>query len=223
MIIGCGGLGSNVANQLTRSGVKKLIIVDPDYVTLTNIHRQNLFTEKDAQDKTLKVIAAKRQLNLINSEVEITTIAQPVTAELIQQQQFDLLIDCLDNYTTRKLIKDCALADNFDYIFASCAETFGNAMAISPRQHPCLNCVFTNLTTLAQNDGKVFGNNAPLVNLVASLQVSLAMHYLIDKESLAFDQLITVDNWQLTFNKIKVPKNRTCLSCQKYQFNKEEK
>ena len=47
LIIGMGGLGCPAAEFLTRSGIGTLGIVDHDRVSLSNIHRQTLYTEKD--------------------------------------------------------------------------------------------------------------------------------------------------------------------------------
>ncbi len=45
-------------------------------------------------------------------------------------------LDCLDNYQARDLLNKLAIIKNFDYLFASCAGTYGNVMAISPQNHP---------------------------------------------------------------------------------------
>lgn len=221
MIAGCGGLGTNVANQLTRMGVKKLILVDPDIVSLTNLHRQSLFTEKDAQQKRLKVEVAKEKLRQFNSEVEIETLPRNISKELINQYNFDLLITALDNFKTRISINDWAIKKNFDYIFASCSGTLGEVMMISPRQHPCLNCLFPDFASLRQASSTKQGINTPLVNLIASCEVSLAQHYFIDKTSIDYDHVLVTDNWYLSFNRIKVKKNENCPSCSQEKREKE--
>ena len=59
VIIGCGALGSAVSETLVRAGVGKLTIADRDYVEPSNLQRQQLFTEQDAQDGVPKVVAAE--------------------------------------------------------------------------------------------------------------------------------------------------------------------
>ena len=68
LIIGCGALGSANAENLVRAGIGKLTIIDSDYVEITNLQRQNLFTEKDCDEQLPKVIAKKRLVE-INSSV----------------------------------------------------------------------------------------------------------------------------------------------------------
>ena len=61
LIVGMGGLGCPIAEFLTRSGIGSLGIVDPDLISLSNIHRQTLYDEKDLGK--LKVKVAKKKLN----------------------------------------------------------------------------------------------------------------------------------------------------------------
>ena len=213
MIVGTGALGSYAAEQLVRAGVRSLILVDPDTVEITNLQRQAHFTEEDANQARLKAEALRDHLTKINSNCRITAIPAPLTPDIIDDYSFNLCLDCLDNYHARDLLNKLSLTAKFDYIFASCAGTYGNVMPISATTHPCLNCLFPNLNDLLENDCDLIGVNTALVPLVAGLQVSLALHYLIDKASLNFNELITVDNWSMAFMKFKVNKNPQCPSC----------
>ncbi|MBO9164125.1 ThiF family adenylyltransferase [Lactiplantibacillus pentosus] len=222
LIAGVGALGSYAAEQLVRSGVGHLILVDPDTVSLTNLQRQTLFTEADVQQRALKVDAAKRHLLAINHQVEITTMPTSLSGDLLQETTFDLVLDCLDNYGARILLNRAALVRNFDYIFASCAGTFGSVMPIQARQHACLNCVYPNLAELQQTDCDLLGVNTALVPIIAGLQVSLALHYLVDASTVNFDQLTTVDNWQLSQQAFRVRKNPACPTCQRTDWDLTE-
>lgn len=215
MIVGVGALGSYTAEQLVRAGVKRLVLIDPDTVDVTNLQRQSLFTEADAIQQRLKVEAAKEHLHKINSVCQITAIPAPITADLIDEYQFTLCLDCLDNYQARDLLNKLAIIKNFDYLFASCAGTYGNVMAISPQNHPCLNCLFPNINELKQNDCDLIGVNTALIPIVAGLQVSLALHYLVDKTQVNFNELIAVDNWSMQFSKFIINKNSHCPACAK--------
>lgn len=214
LIVGVGGLGSYAAAALARAGVKRLILVDPDVVSLTNLQRQALFTEDDCLHRRFKVAAAKDHLREINNTVEVMAIPSPLTTDIIVDNQFDLCLDCLDNYGARDLLNQLAIKYNFDYLFASCAGSYGNVMAVSPREHPCLNCVFPNLDDLKQADCDLIGVNTALLPLIAGMQVSLALHYLVDRATIDFDHLITYDNWSMAANKFKVNKRTDCPSCQ---------
>lgn len=226
LIIGAGALGSYAAEQLTRSGIKKIILVDPDYVTLTNLQRQTLFNEADVQKHELKVIALKKHLAKINHQVQVIALPTPLSENIVNDYNFDLCLDCTDNFTARDLINNLALKYDFDYIFASCAGSFGNVMAISPKVEPCLNCVFPNLANLKKRDCELIGVLTPLISVVSGLQIALALKYLTHKEEINFKQLISIDIWKFTQTKFKVNKNLACPVCSKkittIQTGKEE-
>src|SRR5689334_15722178 len=71
LLVGCGALGSVIAEQLVRAGVGLLRIADRDVVELTNLQRQVLFDECDVAEQTPKAIAAARRLKEIHSEVRV--------------------------------------------------------------------------------------------------------------------------------------------------------
>lgn len=70
LIVGVGALGTVIANHLSRSGVGLIRLVDRDYVEMSNLQRQMLFTEKDVEQLLPKAIAAKQALRNINSSIE---------------------------------------------------------------------------------------------------------------------------------------------------------
>ncbi len=59
LVVGAGALGSASAEALVRAGIGKLTLVDRDYVEWSNLQRQQLYTEQDAQNKLPKAVAAK--------------------------------------------------------------------------------------------------------------------------------------------------------------------
>src|SRR5262245_39849733 len=71
LVVGCGALGSVIANTLARAGVGKLRIVDRDFLELNNLQRQVLYDEDDVAAGLPKAIAAKQRLEKINSSIGI--------------------------------------------------------------------------------------------------------------------------------------------------------
>src|SRR2546422_10030818 len=74
VLVGCGALGTALANLLVRAGVGKLRIVDRDFVEPSNLQRQTLFEESDALEALPKAVAAERRLRAINSGVAVEGI-----------------------------------------------------------------------------------------------------------------------------------------------------
>src|SRR5688500_19420273 len=60
LVAGCGALGTVLANTLVRAGVGFTRIVDRDFVEVTNLQRQVLFTEADVAEGVPKAVAAAR-------------------------------------------------------------------------------------------------------------------------------------------------------------------
>src|ERR1700689_3991211 len=114
LVVGCGALGSTVAELLVRAGVGFVRIVDRDLVELSNLQRQVLFDESDASRELPKAIAAADRLKEINSSVRIDPIVADVNATNIESMAdgIDLILDGTDNVATRYLINDLAVKQN---------------------------------------------------------------------------------------------------------------
>src|SRR5215510_8066525 len=77
-LIGCGALGTVIANHVVRAGVGFVRIVDRDFIELHNLQRQVLFDEKDVADGLPKAEAAARKLRAINTDVQVEPIVTDV-------------------------------------------------------------------------------------------------------------------------------------------------
>ena len=109
LIIGMGGLGCPAAEFLTRSGIGTLGIVDHDRVSLSNIHRQTLYTEKDLNKPKVKI--AKKKLNEINSKTKINIFNYKLNKIKFNKiiKNYDYIIDGTDNFESKFLINDMSL------------------------------------------------------------------------------------------------------------------
>ncbi len=106
LIIGMGGLGCPAAEFLTRSGIGTLGVVDYDKVSLSNIHRQTLYTEKDINKS--KVIIAKKKLSEINPKIKIDIFNFKLNKIKLHKiiKKYDYIIDGTDNFESKFLIND---------------------------------------------------------------------------------------------------------------------
>ncbi|MBL8293835.1 MAG: ThiF family adenylyltransferase, partial [Bryobacterales bacterium] len=116
-IVGCGALGTFHAQALARAGIGFIRIVDRDYVELSNLQRQWLFDEADAEEATPKAVAAARHLARVNSSIVI----EPAVADLTPASAEDLLgdvqciLDATDNFETRFLVNDFAVRESIPW------------------------------------------------------------------------------------------------------------
>ena len=109
LIIGMGGLGCPAADFLTRSGVGTLGIVDYDTISLSNIHRQSLYDEKDLNKSKVKI--AKKKLNKINSKITVNIFNFKLNEAKFKKiiKNYDYVIDGTDNFESKFLINDLCL------------------------------------------------------------------------------------------------------------------
>jgi Dinucleotide-utilizing enzymes involved in molybdopterin and thiamine biosynthesis family 2 len=109
LIIGMGGLGCSAAEFLTRSGIGTLGIVDHDRVSLSNIHRQTLYTEKNVNKSKVKI--AKKKLNEINPKTKINIFNYKLNKIKFNKiiKNYDYIIDGTDNFESKFLINDISL------------------------------------------------------------------------------------------------------------------
>ncbi len=220
LIIGCGALGSANAENLVRAGIGKLTIIDRDYVEITNLQRQNLFTEKDCDEQLPKVIAAKKRLEEINSSVCIVPHVLDANFEtlcpIIERSSIDLIIDATDNFDTRFLINDISLKYNIPWIMGSCVGSMGMSFTILPGQTPCLQCLLDSLPVSGATCDSV-GIVSPAVQMVTAFQSTEALKILVEDYYSLRTTLVTFDLWSNYFQTIRVEraKKEHCPTCGK--------
>ena len=173
-LIGCGALGSVIAETLVRAGVGFLRVVDRDFLELSNLQRQSLFNESDVESGLPKAIVAANRLREINSVVEIEPVVADVTSGNIRGlvDRADLILDGTDNFETRFLINDVSIATETPWIYGGCLGADGQMMVVLPGETACLHCLMIDGPpapgTTATCDS--FGILAPIINVVASFQ-----------------------------------------------------
>jgi molybdopterin/thiamine biosynthesis adenylyltransferase/rhodanese-related sulfurtransferase len=109
LIVGAGGLGCPAAQYLAAAGIGTLGIADFDVVSISNLHRQILYTPADAGLKKVTVACERLQkqnpgINLVPHDIRIAS--ENVMAIL---QQYDIIVDGTDNFDTRYLLNDAAV------------------------------------------------------------------------------------------------------------------
>ncbi|MCE4956490.1 ThiF family adenylyltransferase [Macrococcoides caseolyticum] len=213
-IIGCGALGTHLAESIARSGVKKIVIVDRDYVEVSNLQRQSLFKESDADNSVPKVIACARELKLIQSDLEIETYIEHCDASLLEAAflQCDCILDATDNFETRLLINDFCFKYNIPWVYGACVESTYVACPFIPGITPCFNCVMGILPVMNRTCDTV-GIIEPAVSLATSYQMMYCLKIITHTP---FDaKLVFGDVWQMDHTALKFAKmmDTTCTSC----------
>ncbi|MEH6934538.1 molybdopterin-synthase adenylyltransferase MoeB [Bacillus sp. JJ783] len=215
LLIGAGALGAANAEALVRMGIRKLTIADRDYVEWSNLQRQQLYTEEDAQQCKPKAIAAAEHLGKINSKVEIVPIVTDVTMQEMEvlTKKVDLILDATDNFDTRLLINDISQKENIPWIYGGCIGSYGVTYTILPGKTPCFRCLMDHPMGGATCD--TAGIIQPAVQMVVANQITEAMKILVDDYESLRGTMLSFDIWNNQYLSLKVnrQKKSTCPSC----------
>ena len=179
-IVGCGATGSALAGLLARAGVGTLRIIDRDYVETSNLQRQSLFDEADAAESLPKAIAAARKISAFNSEIVVAPKVEDLVPSNIEAllEGTDLILDGTDNFETRYLINDYAVARLLPWIYSAAVASYGVTLNVVPGETACLACIFPDSPQGMVETCETSGILNSAVNLVASIAATEALKFL---------------------------------------------
>lgn len=210
LIVGLGGLGCPVSQYLVASGVGKVVLVDHDKVERSNLQRQVLFTEQDIGQA--KVTAAKERLTNLNPEITISSYRQDITEFGDPQwwRQFDLILDCTDNRSSRYFINQQCLNNKRVLISGSAIQHRGQLVSFdfSQPESACYQCLFPD-SDQAPANCQTAGVVSPLLGVIGSMQASIALACLLNKP-VKHGELITFDCFNLGSQRFKISKDPDC-------------
>lgn len=219
-IIGCGALGTVLANNLCRAGVGRILIADRDYIEINNLQRQILFDEDDIARHVPKAIAAAERLRRINSEIQVEALVEDINADGIETlvQQTDLVLDATDNFETRYLLNDVCIKYSKPWIYSGVISSYGVTMNILPGDTPCLRCVFPEMplpgtTPTCDTAGVLNG----IVGAITGIASTEALKILLKSEKIS-PAMTWMDVWENTFDSIELPRQLDCPACGEHHF-----
>ena len=205
LLVGCGALGSNIANTMVRAGVGRLTIVDRDFIELNNLQRQVLFDEEDVARGLPKAVAAAEKLRKINSQVEIVPMVADVNPGNVEQlvREADLVMDGTDNFETRYLINDACVELGKPWTYGGVLASYGVSMTIVPHETPCLRCIFPESpppgTTPTCDTAGIL---ASIASVVANIECAEAIKLLVGAKDKINRGMIWIDVWENSFEKM---------------------
>lgn len=223
LIIGCGALGTAQVETLARAGVGTLRIADRDFVEASNLQRQTMFTEQDAEDRLPKAVAASNHISEINSEIKVEHEIIDVNHSNIERlvTDVDIVLDGTDNFATRYLINDACVKAEKNWIYGAAVGSYGVTMTVQPHQTPCLRCVFEEAPPAASAPTcDTAGVLMPIINIVASVQVSEALKLLTGQPETLHSSLMQFDVWRNEWRKINPgPPSPDCPTCVRGEYS----
>lgn len=215
LVIGAGGLGSPAAFYLAAAGIGTLGLADPDRVELSNLQRQILHSTEDIGRQ--KVESAKEKLNRLNPEVEIhahgVRLEEKNAGELFAA--YDFIIDGSDNFATKFLVNDVAVALGKPFSHGGIVRLQGQTMTVIPGKSTCYRCVFKEPPPPGEIlDCQQAGILGAVAGTIGSIQATEAIKFLagIDEE-LLIDRLLIYDAKTMRFRAVEVDRDPRCASC----------
>lgn len=220
-IVGCGGLGSAQAESLARAGVGFLRLIDRDYIEWSNLQRQSLYDEKDAEAGLPKAAAAAARLRAINSSIEVEPAISDLTPATVDDllENVELVMDGTDNFETRYLINDFALCHNIPWIYGAAVGSYGLKMPIVPGKTCCLRCMLPEPPEGAQQTCETSGVLGPIIATIAALQVADALMILSGHVDQLPHKMTMVDVWAGDILQVPQPQpTPDCPTCGRREF-----
>ena len=230
VLVGCGALGTALANLLVRAGVGKLRIVDRDFVEPSNLQRQTLFEESDAREALPKAVAAERRLRAINSGIAVEGIVADVGPKNAEEllRGFPLILDGTDNFETRFLLNDAAIHLGVPWIYAAVVASYGVTLTVRPGQTACLACALESGGAPSENDDgsqaaaagaedtcDTVGVLGAAAGVIASIEAADAIKLLLGKKESLGGCLVSFDVWSGRYQSVRVARNPECRACKR--------
>ena len=212
LVVGCGGLGVPVISYLAGAGVGRLGLVDADRLESSNLHRQTLYALADV-GKPKAELAALR-VRALNPDVDAQIYPIRVDAQNAPElvAQYDLVIDCTDNFSTKFMLNDVCVRLGRAVIFSSVYQYEGQLQVVRPeRGSACLRCLWPEAT----RDG-IVGNCSeagvlgPVPGVFGTLQALEALKILLNLPGQLGDEMLVVDLLTMATTRLHTKKAATC-------------
>ena len=213
LVVGCGGLGAPVIQQLAAAGVGHLTLADDDVVEISNLNRQTLFGVDDVGQRKAERAAAR--VRFLDPDIDVTALVErlalPRAHALVAQH--DLVVDATDGLPSKYLLNDVAVAANVPLVHGAATAWAGQVLLVPGRAGPCLRCLFPEIPPRASVPTcRSAGILAPVTGVVGSLQAALALQWLLGIKGGA-GTFVAVDVKGLRTQNLTLSRDPTCPAC----------
>jgi adenylyltransferase/sulfurtransferase len=212
LVVGAGGLGAPALSALLLRGVRRVGILEPDRVELSNLHRQILYRESDVGAP--KVEAAKRALlaRFPDAEIEAHHGAFEATSHALVER-YAVVIDGTDRFETKLAVSDACVDRGVPYVFGGVVGFDGQVLGVQPGRSACLRCLFDEAPPPgAAPTCEQLGILGPVAGIVAARQVEVALGLLEGAPS-AVDRLWVYEARSDRAREIPLRRAADCRGC----------
>ncbi len=211
-VVGVGGLGTVSSLYLALAGIGHLRLIDQDIIEAKNLHRQILYNTDDLDYPKAEVAAAK--LRKFNPLIKAEPVSENVHAGNVERllAGVDLVVDGLDNMSTRYLVNRACVKLNVPYVFGAAIGMEGNLSVFTP-ETPCLECMLPNLSDDDLQRCDTRGVIGATPGIIGSMQAFEAIKVLAGVGAPLKGKLMVCDFTDMSFNTIDIAKRANCPAC----------
>jgi molybdopterin-synthase adenylyltransferase len=214
LVVGIGALGCPAVWHLAAAGIGTLVLVDPDRIEISNLHRQLLHRSRDVG--AYKVDSAAAALRRCFPAVRVETHAYALSAAHAPALfgDVDFVIDATDGVAAKFLLNDCAVHCGRPLSHAGILGFLGQTLTVLPGRTACYRCLFPEPpppgeVPSCQEAGVVGG----IAGVIGAVQAAEAIKYLAGGGTLATDCLVTYDALTERWRRVRVARNPRCPTC----------
>ena len=214
LIVGAGGLGSPVAEYLSRAGVGSIGVVDDDKVNLSNLHRQSLYYTSDIGKFKVKI--TKDKIKKINPNTKVTIYKIRLNNNNFKKiiNDYDYIVDGSDNFTTKFLLNDYCLKFKKVLVTGAISKFDGHVFTFNfkNKKVPCLRCFFQESKISddllnCESEG-ILGTVA---GIVGTIQANEVLKKILNIGTGIDGYIFILDLLHLNFRKVKLKKRKNCI------------
>ena len=207
-IAGAGGLGSPISLYLAVAGIGTLTIVDKDVVDQSNLNRQILHYDRDIGRR--KTESAEEKLRAANPDITVRVIDTTIDAANVHALvgNADGIVDAMDNFPTRYLLNDVAIAKNIPLFHGGIRGFYGQATTIIPEKTACLRCIFPH-----PPPKEIFPVVGVTPGFIGMVQATEVLKYLLGSGELLSNRLFIWDGLQAHAEEIALERDPHCTAC----------
>ena len=214
LIVGAGGLGSPVAEFLSRAGVGSIGVVDDDKVSLSNLHRQSLYNTSDIGKFKVKI--AKDKIKKINPNTKVTIYKIRLNNNNFKKiiNDYDYIVDGSDNFTTKLLLNDYCLKFKKILVTGAISKFDGHIFTFNfkDKRVPCLRCFFqeSNISDDLLNCESE-GILGTVAGIIGTIQANEVLKKILNIGTGLDGYIFILDLLHLNFRKAKLKKRKNCI------------
>jgi adenylyltransferase/sulfurtransferase len=208
-IAGAGGLGCPAALYLAASGVGTIAIADYDVVSTSNLHRQILYAPSEIGSK--KVRLACEKLKVQNPAIEIIEHDVKITVDNVIDliKDYDIIVDCTDNFETRYLLNDAAVLSGKPLVYGAIYQYEGqvsvwNILNEDGTRTPNYRDLFPEVDSSQVPNCTEGGVIPTLAGMIGCMQANEVLKFITNSGDLITGKLLMLDAWSLQTRIIKI-------------------